>query len=534
MPAQNYGTTTHFILQYDKALETTAQPLAAALAATVETDLFRLKEYLPFDTTPGKDRLAAHQIVVLMQDTQMDGKSGGPQRGGGFNTGDISTVTGTQTVQIAINPFGANTNAAAPADYVRFVFIAELTEQLMLFHNWPQDTNQSESISRVMAELLYPTQGYDTQNCVSPAPWVNGWLSARATDTTDYLTAILSGELNSTAYGCGILFLNYLQHQLGLSLESICQAAGPTLANRYQQVTGNTDDPMADMIALLNKHFPAGIQLPNNNPFPLYDQPQRQVYLQFAPETAHSTRGLPGVAHVSPFFTCPAKDYQFWWMRSNVTEKITATTLGFGYPEFQWQVGVFPIYTPASSGSTPTTAEVPDPNNPNKPTPIAGNITFNYSHSETGTSTDRTSTLQVTNTSFEGDYAVGISVSVTESVDDGKNAVTASQSCDFDALWVLYDAQYTEDQKACEDAFRRRIESVPRLEQMINIIKTLPDPPAEQTLARAIEALLAIERLVQGLAHSDPALAANVARYAAQRLGVPDGTFQQARPAEIE
>src|SRR5579872_5604710 len=151
MALQPAGTTTHFALSYDDSVGTPAQTLALALQASVEFDLFRLKTYFPYEAKLGNDPIASNPITVILQDAGADGT---PQRGGGFNHGNISTPvppgSKPQPVQIQINAFGAKTNAMAPPDYARFIFIAELTEQLMRFYNWPQDTNQSESISRVM------------------------------------------------------------------------------------------------------------------------------------------------------------------------------------------------------------------------------------------------------------------------------------------------------------------------------------------------------------------------------------------------
>jgi hypothetical protein len=530
MAVQTVGTTTHFIVTYDDAAGTPAQTNASALLATVEFDLFRLKTYFPYEAKLGTDPLASNPISIRLQDTNFQGQPG-PQRGGGSNSGNIaapgSPGVKPQPVQMLINAFGANTNAAAPPDYVRFVFVAELTEQLMLFYNWPQDTNQSESISRVMAELLYPTQPYDTQNCVSPAPWVNDWLAVRSTDTTQYLSTSVPGEFNSIAYGCGILFVNYMRFQLNLSLPDICQAAGSTLADRYHQVSGLTDDPLAAMNALLDKHFLANPKLANNNPFPLLDAPNRQVFLQFAAPSDHTTRGIFGVAHLRPFFNCPAKDYQFWWMRSEVTQTVTASTFGFGDPQFQWKIGAYPVWVASSSGSTPTDVAVPDPNDPNAPIHEAADFMFNFSHAETGALTEATSALQVTNTGFQGDYTVDISVSVTERVDDGKNAVIAHQKVDFNTLWVLYDQQYQNDQTACAERFKQALDNVPKLEQLINLIKTLPDPPSDRTLEQAIAAALEIERQILEIEGSDKAMASKVARYVAWRLRISAGIFQR-------
>ena len=154
-------------------------------------------------------------------------------------------------------------------------------------------------------------------------------------------------------------------------------------------------------------------------------------------------------------------------------------------------------------------------------------MTFRYSRTDNGALNSKTSTLTVTNMSFDGDYTADISVDVTEQQEGDVNPVTASQGLDFDALTILYEAQFYIDQAKCEKAFANQISHLPRLQAQIAIIKTLPDSPSQQTLGRVLEATAAIRQLVAEVAKRDRSHAAQLAQYAAVTLRVPAKVFFQ-------
>ena len=168
---------------------------------------------------------------------------------------------------------------------------------------------------------------------------------------------------------------------------------------------------------------------------------------------------------------------------------------------------------------------VPDPNHPNAPKQTTGDMTFTYTRNEAGALNAPTSTLTVTNSDFNGDYTVDISVDVTEQQEGNVNPVTAAQGLDFNALGIQYEPRYYSDQAACVKAFEDRIRSLPQLEKEINIIKTLPDPPSQRTLGRVLEAAIAIRGLVAEVAQHSRGEAEQIAEYAAVTLGVPRTVF---------
>jgi hypothetical protein len=515
MAAQRVGQTKHFFYEYDDALGVKAQTLALALMATCEGDLFRMAEYLPYQAGMGGDVFAARPVIVRVQDAGLPGDPGGgktgPPRNGADNSGD--PTKSTQSDLIRINPLDANGNWSG-ADQVRFLFCLEMSEQLMYAYNWNPGDSQGEGLSHWFAQLCYPA--------ISDVE-VNDWLAQDP--RPDWVNKSKPTDRDDISFGCGLIFLYYLQTQRQLWMPDFLQAGGSGLADHYHRLTKDAADPFVAMNNLLLAHYPKDVQLVNNSPFPLYDATKRKVNFSYAQLTTAGRATPGGSAHVKPFFNCPAKDYSFSWVPHTVARTVTADTVGFGIPDFAWKIQGTPLVSGASNGTVTVPMTVPDPSHPDTPQKSNGTMTFTYSRSDDGTLNSRTSTLAVTNLSFDGDYTADISVDVTERQESAASPVTASQGLDFDALTILYDAQFYVDQAACEKAFENQISHLPRLQEQIAIVKTLPDPPSEQTLGRVLEATAAIRQVVEEVAERDPAHAIQLAQYVAVTLRVPAKIF---------
>ena len=65
-----------------------------------------------------------------------------------------------------------------------------------------------------------------------------------------------------------VRFLNYLRYQLGYRWSDIVQAAGSTLEQNYQNVTGRVDGltPFKTLLQVTSQRTPSGIR--TDNPFP--------------------------------------------------------------------------------------------------------------------------------------------------------------------------------------------------------------------------------------------------------------------------
>ncbi len=94
------------------------------------------------------------------------------------------------------------------------------------------------------------------------------WLDSP--DRPDWVSQTDRTDQNAVSTGCAVLFLNYLRHQLSFSWPEIVGAAGSTLEQTYEALTGNTGG-FTSFKALLDSSFPPGQPsgLGTDNPFPL-------------------------------------------------------------------------------------------------------------------------------------------------------------------------------------------------------------------------------------------------------------------------
>jgi hypothetical protein len=518
MAIQTLGNTRRFIVDFDDAIAGAAQPIAQVLMNNCEADSFRMNVYLPSHLGLGQDGFLLHPLVIRVQDTTIPGLSepSGPPRGGAMNSGSAYS----EDAFIRINAF-SSFGAPIALDYARFLFIAELSEQIMkLYYNWDPRTGRGEALSRVMAEQLFPDAGYDTKSSVTPAPWVNNWLSQDP--RPDFISIDDPSDTNPLSYGCGILFINYLRYQLNVPLFNICTFGGTSFADLYKGLTGRTDSPFNAMNDLLNKHFPKNVQLLNNNPFPLLEAADRKVLLSFGKTTSKSVPVGIGFAHVAPFFTCPAKDYNFTRFNHTLTKRVTATATGFGQPQFLWKVNKIPLGLDQGSLSTSGPVKVPGANSPTKTT---GTFDFNYIQADSFTRTELSNNLQITNTTFEGDYIVDLRVEVKEAKDPAGAPATAETSVDFSAGSIQYSTPYYMDQAKCEKDFEHALSVVPKLETHIDVVLNLPNPPPDGYMTRVLEAIEGIRVEVEQLAEKDHAEAQRVAQFVGHKLNVPPTMF---------
>ena len=512
MALQDAGTTARFRVQWEDTANPPSQQLANAVLATCESDLFLLNSYLPTDRGD-HDPYKAHPVIVQITPAA-------PQPGGAWNSG--SKVGASSSIKI--HPFSPS-GPAITDQFARFLFVAEMSEILMSGYGWTPNGSQGEALSRVLAEQLYPDEPYNTASSVSPGPWINNWLNA--SPRPDWVKTEEATDLDQISYGCGILFINYLRSQLGFSLRDVCEGGGATLKDRYKNLTGQTDEPKDRMESLLNKHFLTGgvIAYPGNNPFPLYEGADRIVTFGFE-ETKGVLHPSPvaGTAHLAPFFNCPAKDYRYWELTRSDSWKITATAIGFGQPKFQWKVNGEPLFSTAGDLQLNTAYAVPDPNHPSQPTPAAGLFHFSFASADSLTRDGLSSALTLTSLSVGGSYDLQVTAEVSETA-AGEGPASATQSVGFVTRVIMYEPQYYTDQQNCEREFVNKLNHLPRLQQHINILKTLPDPPPPDGMRTVLEQVAAVREEVHRLASTDSRLAHAAARYVASVLNVPPATI---------
>jgi hypothetical protein len=230
------GSTTDFDVSYDTTLGSNGKTLAEAILRSCEPDLSQFRSFF--------GGVSTGRFSVFID----------PGSFGAYHTSCASTVIHCAAYS------GTN------GDLENFLNCAEVSEVLMAAQakGWNCGASAGEGLSRVLATELHPAS---LGNFASASHWLN---SARP----DWVTQTEGTDRDYVSIGCATLFINYLRYQHHFSLAQIVQAAGTTLQQTYQRLTGSTD-AFGPFASLLEARFPPGVtvNLPNDNPFPLSEVP---------------------------------------------------------------------------------------------------------------------------------------------------------------------------------------------------------------------------------------------------------------------
>jgi hypothetical protein len=278
---ENSGVTTHYTFAYDSSLEATGlEPgRTKTLMGAAESDFAIMQGWFPGITPSGPSTIPVYVTRLT---------------GGANNTGTIR-----------LRP---NTN---DPNELRCFLISEVTESFMAGQNmgWGflPGVNNEESCGEGLS--LFLTQQFElSQGIAGPYTafsgnnWLNSSLptsnsnSTRFYDQTatsqgydygsraDYVNFLRPYPGNGPGTGCSILFIYYLFHQLGFTIQQIIAAApGYTngvlnspapLRGVYQNLTGDNSNPFPFFKQLLDTAFPPGqvsaVPGPNpDDPWPL-------------------------------------------------------------------------------------------------------------------------------------------------------------------------------------------------------------------------------------------------------------------------
>ncbi|MBI1744348.1 hypothetical protein HYR54_14965 [Candidatus Acetothermia bacterium] len=237
--AKDVGKTAHFDVYSATILGQTGNQIAQAVLGRCEQDYQKLSQWFGV-------QIEHFNIIVAPLSENQDGS------GGAYHH---TCLSADLYCDVQINPSIKTdvTNALVVAEEVE-VFEAAQSK------GWDCGGSNGEGLSRVLAEVLYPKilDGYATA-----AEWLNS-------DRPDWVTRNNPTDVDPISNGCSVLFLYWLNSQLGYSWDKICQVAAPTLAETYRKLT-NKNTPLSEFAGLLEKHFPVGrpSNLAKDNPFPL-------------------------------------------------------------------------------------------------------------------------------------------------------------------------------------------------------------------------------------------------------------------------
>ncbi len=238
----NVTQTTNFSYNYADGLNAADKAAAIAhanaLAETCENDLVVLESM--FGVSGG---FGPSNRVTIVIDT-IDG------------LGDNFGYRGDNKINIV--PFTDYSDGDAAT---RAVFVAEMAEILMDYRNqktgvttWVANNSMGEALSTVCEATLHPEGYYTATVNGGYGVRIDQWLNSPRADWVNHNE---NTDRNFASFGCGILFIYYLQSQLGFSMHDIITKAGNTLAKTYTNLTGNADG-WTPFITSLNAHFPVG------------------------------------------------------------------------------------------------------------------------------------------------------------------------------------------------------------------------------------------------------------------------------------
>jgi len=238
------GNTAHFSVAYDSALSAAGPAMAQAVLSACESD-FSTLSYLFAVSLPAANLPIQVNIV-----------SGS----GGANNNLVNVINCTVP------------STFIPANLPALV-VAEEAEIFMTAQNkgWIANWSHGEALSRVCAQVLYPSLRYlwSTGNS-----WLNGSPSSTTPARWDGVDGVKQTDQDNVATGCGSLFLNYLAYQLGFPWTHIIQAGAlpnNTLQNTATALGLSPATAFSDFLTLLDTYFPPSTQaqLHDDDPFPL-------------------------------------------------------------------------------------------------------------------------------------------------------------------------------------------------------------------------------------------------------------------------
>jgi hypothetical protein len=240
----NGGLTTHYQIEYDDTLSAAdGVDRANALIAVCEADFNLMSGWF------GGIALTVG-IPITVQITP------GPYASAGWGP------------PIRLTPGNGSSVAL-----VRYLLVSEVVEMFMLAQSlgWFGAGNEGsagEGLSRFLAGQFLIANGLGV---TEPGfALANSWMASPRADYVNNIDVTDHGIDAKT--GCAILFIYYLNVQLGFNINAIIAAAATELSGVYRNLTGDSSDPFPFFKQLLDNAFPGTTSIPGanpDNPYPL-------------------------------------------------------------------------------------------------------------------------------------------------------------------------------------------------------------------------------------------------------------------------
>lgn len=257
----NGGVTAHYNFSYDDSFAGSGGPEPArtnAVIAACEND---------YNLMSGWFGGGLNVTGMTVQVTATNGIGAGWS---GSSTSSTVTLKDAQGQSFRFNPA-----------YLRYLLISEVTEIFMMTQaiGWFQSGNEGskgEGLSRFLGSQFLAQNGFLGLGIDADYAVADLWLNSPRQD-------FVNNDPDDNGYdatnGCTTLFIYYLFHQLGFTINQIVAAGASTLAAVYTNLTGDAGDPFPLFKRLLDTAFPS--QTTSAVPGPNFDDPWPLGILSF-------------------------------------------------------------------------------------------------------------------------------------------------------------------------------------------------------------------------------------------------------------
>lgn len=233
----NGGVTAHYSFSYDSALAGPggSEPARTnAVIATCEDDYNLMSGWF------------GGGLSVTGMSVQVTNEPGGA----GWR-GEPSA----STIQLMAEGKPYSRNSAI----LRYLLIAEVTEIFMLAQDagWFQGNDEGskgEGLSRFLSGQFLAINDLLGTGIIDEYAVAGLWLNS---PRKDYINTAPDNNRPEAVNGCTTLFIYYLFHQLGFSINQIIGAGSATLAGVHKKLTGDSSDPFPRFKQLLDSRFPS-------------------------------------------------------------------------------------------------------------------------------------------------------------------------------------------------------------------------------------------------------------------------------------
>jgi hypothetical protein len=510
---------------------------ANALAQTCESDLQRLASLFRISFDIDGLNLGGVRVYIIS-----------PPGGGASNPGYGGIGPSDMDVNGDYAP--AKPDMQTPiirGEFVRFLFVAELSEIMMHITSagWNPSSSEGEALSIILATELRPMGYY---GAAGGAPRVNAWLQS---SRPDWISRTELTDQNQLSYGCGVLFINYLRHQLNFDLARIMATRPPfnlavggrTLAGRYAELTGNpAAQAFPEFMAFLERHLPQATAsqqwVGRDDIFPLQAPQGRKAFMSASTQQISYHRD-ESIAHIAlrPGFLCGEREYQYW--RVDEVSQITASAScnGFASANYEWSINGNKLSPTSGSQGTiqfQTDISVPQPNRTVVDQPAAtAKVDYLIQPSWNG------STLLIRSDGNDGIEHLKLHADATERfVKDA--SVGVNGDADLPTLHYEYARNFYDDQQLCNGDLVQMSSDLAKLSNEMRLFLVTPDPQPDLRLAAVLAAARVVNARIDAAAHNMGATGqvyrqdlARGSRIAEEASAARNRTFQ-AQPAALK